>query len=599
MLILGLNAFHGDSSSALFADGTLVSALEEERLRRVKHWAGFPAMSAAYCLQQAGGRAVDHVAIGRDPRAHFWKKVARSMCRPAFWKQAQSRARNSLRVARIEHEMLDAGLSLPATTRYWNVEHHRAHMASAFFVSPFEEAAIVSIDSFGDFSSLMWGVGRGNQMEVMGSVLFPQSIGIFYSAFTQYLGFTKYGDEYKMMGLAAYGAPRFVDKIRPIIRITGAECELDLNFFTHHRKGVELTWNGGEPTLAAMYSQKMVEVFGPPRTPRSDLAERDVDLAASVQAVFEECYFTVLRNIQKLTGQTRLCLAGGVALNCAANGKIFEQTPFREVYVQPAAHDAGIAIGAALYVQHQLLRQPRSYEMRHVYFGPEFDDAEIRRELENAGVLYHALSREELIDRTAHEIAAGNIVGWYQGRSEFGPRALGNRSILADPRRAEMKDTLNRRIKYREPFRPFCPSILAEATGDYFEIDYPSPFMVQAYRIKPDKRDSLAAVTHADGTGRLQTVERDANPLYWDLIRRFGELTGTPVLLNTSFNENEPIVNTPREALECFIRTRMDVLVAGRFLMLKSQNAGLRGSRDVDAEAVQSELAMAARSNGV
>jgi carbamoyltransferase len=595
MLILGLNAFHGDSSAAIFEDGALIAALEEERLRRIKHWAGVPSLAAAYCLQQADGREVDHVAIGRDPHAHLWKKVRRSVLRPKLWAQARSRAQNSFRVSRIQHELRGAGLHLPRSVRFWNVEHHRAHMASAFFVSPFEEAAIVSVDSFGDFSSLMCGTGRGNQMEITGSVQFPHSIGIFYSAFTQFLGFTKYGDEYKMMGLAAYGTPRFRDKVRPVISISGTGCTLDLDYFTHHEKGVDLSWEGGEPTLGSMYSQKMVDVFGPPRIPRSDLTERDVDLAASVQAVFEESYFALLRNVQKATGQTRLCLAGGVALNCAANGKIFEQTPFRDVYVQPAAHDAGIAIGAALYVQHQMLRQPRSFEMRHVYFGPEFDDAEIGRELQNAGVVYHALDRNELIERTAREIASGNIVGWYQGRSEFGPRALGNRSILADPRRSDMKDTLNRRIKFREPFRPFCPSVLAEATGDFFDIAYPSPFMVQAYRIRTDKRDSLGAVTHADGTGRLQTVEKDANPLYWQLIRRFGEITGVPVLLNTSFNENEPIVNTPREALDCFLRTRMDVLVAGSFLMLKSENATIKAARDVDADAVQAELASSAR----
>jgi carbamoyltransferase len=502
---------------------------------------------------------------------------------------------NGLRVSGLDKTLRTSGLALPHTTRFWNIEHHRAHMASAFFASPFEEAAILSIDSFGDFSSLMWGVGRGRRIDVMGSVRFPHSVGIFYSAFTQFLGFTKYGDEYKMMGLAAYGTPRFESLLRPILRTSGVACTLDLDYFTHHIKGVALTWSGGEPTLGPMYSAKMASVFGPPRAPHSPIHERDADLAASVQAVFEHNYFELLNAIQKLTSQKRLCLAGGVALNCAGNGKIFERTSFRDVYIQAAANDSGTSIGAALYVYHQELNHPRAFIMRDVYLGPAYDEQEILNELQDAGVVYNKMSRDDMIDHTAREIAAGNIVGWFQGRMEFGPRALGNRSILADPRRKDMKHILNRRIKYREPFRPFCPSILAEATSDYFDNSYPSPFMVQAYRIKPGRRDSIPAVTHEDGTGRLQTVERDVNPLYWDLIHRFGELTGVPVLLNTSFNENEPIVNTPREAIDCFLRTRMDSLVIGPYFLRKSANLSLSEDKAAFADTVRPELSLAAR----
>ena len=289
-----------------------------------------------------------------------------------------------------------------------------------------------------------------------------------------------------------------------------------------------------------------------------------------MQAVLEENYFALLNHVCQRTKQKRLCLAGGVALNCAANGKIFERTHFQEIYIQPAAHDAGTSIGAALHVQHQVLKQPRRFVMRHVYYGSAYEPHQIREALDASGADYHRLEEKQLIDRTAREIAAGKIVGWFQGRMEFGPRALGNRSILADPRSQEMKDVLNRRIKYREPFRPFCPSVLAEATGEYFEIDAPSPFMVTAYKIKPQQRERIPAVTHADGTGRLQTVEKDVNPIYWKLIKRFGDLTGVPILLNTSFNENEPIVNTPQQALECFLRTQMDVLVMGPFFLMKS-----------------------------
>jgi carbamoyltransferase len=398
---------------------------------------------------------------------------------------------------------------------------------------------------------------------------------LFYTAFTQFLGFPKYGDEYKMMGLSAYGEPRFVPQVREVVTTSADQVRLNLDYFIHHSTGVEMSWNNCEPIIGTVYSPRMLRAFGPARAPRGELEPRHRDLAASVQAVLEENYFAVLNFVQRKTGLKKVCLAGGVALNCVANGMIFQKTDFREVYVQPAAHDAGTSIGAALYVQHEILNQPRSLVMRHVYYGAEYTDAEIGKDLQAAGCVYRQLSTDELVRQTAHQIADGQIVGWFQGRMEFGPRALGNRSILADPRRPEMKDTLNSRIKYREPFRPFCPSVLAESVGDYFEIDYPSPFMVMAYRIKPAKRQTIPAVVHNDGTGRLQTVEKDVNPLYWKLIRAFGDLTGVPVLLNTSFNENEPIVNTPAQAIDCFLRTRMDTLAIGNFLLLKTENQAI------------------------
>jgi len=585
MNILGLNAFHGDSSAALLTDGHLAAAIEEERLNRIKHWAGFPADAARLCLSGTDPGNLKHVAISRDPRAHFWTKVKRVATRPGDWRRLVSRAKNSARIARLAGELRSSGIADPDCVRIHHVEHHRAHMASTFFASPFEEAAIISVDGFGDFSSVMWGVGVGNQFEVRSSVQFPHSLGLFYTAFTQFLGFPKYGDEYKMMGLAAYGEPRFVPQVREVVRTDNAMVRLNLDYFIHHTIGVDMTWEGGEPTLGNVYSPKMTEVFGPPRAPRSEVQERHADLAASVQAVLEERYFALLNAVHRQTKLKTLCLAGGVALNCAANGKIFEKTPFRDIYIQAASHDAGTSIGAALYVWNQLLKQPRSFVMRHVYYGPEYSENEIHRVLEGAGVVYQRLNEEELITHTAEQIAGGKIVGWFQGRMEFGPRALGNRSILADPRRRDMKDILNQRIKYREHFRPFCPSVMAEATGDYFEMHYPSPFMVQAYKIKPAQRDRIPAVTHEDGTGRLQTVERDVNPRYWKLLKRFGELTGVPILLNTSFNENEPIVNTPAEALDCFLRTEMDVLVIGSYLLLKSANLQHCERRRVFAEA--------------
>ncbi|MEP7305905.1 MAG: carbamoyltransferase C-terminal domain-containing protein [Acidobacteriota bacterium] len=573
--ILGLNAFHGDASAALLEDGHLVAALEEERLNRIKHWAGFPALAARACLDLGGSGPLEHVAVSRDPRAHFWTKVGRLVTRPGDWRRSASRVKNTVDVARLGARLGDAGIANAEGVRVHFVEHHRAHLASAFFASPFDEAAVVSIDGFGDFSSVMWGVGRGNRIDVRGGVRFPHSLGLFYTAFTQFLGFPKYGDEYKMMGLSAYGQPRFAAQVRNVVRVERDQVRLNLDYFIHHTAGVEMTWDGGEPSLGTVYSDRMTDVFGPARDPGRALEDRHGDLAASVQLVLEECYFSLLNEVQKRTGLKKVCLAGGVALNCVANGVLFERTPFEDVYIQPAAHDAGTAIGAALHVWNHVLGRPRSFVMKHCYYGPEFSDANIQAELEKGDVAYERLGECELVDRTARELVAGKIVGWFQGRMEFGPRALGGRSILADPRRPDMKDTLNARIKLREPFRPFCPSVLAEATGEYFETSYPSPFMVQAYKIRPEQRSRIPAVTHQDGTGRLQTVEQDVNPLYWKLLKRFGELSGVPILINTSFNENEPIVNTPAQALDCFLRTNMDSLAIGSFLVLKSANATL------------------------
>jgi carbamoyltransferase len=577
--ILGLNAYHGDSSAALLRDGHLIAAVEEERLNRIKHWAGLPSQAAANCIALGEDAPVRHIAVSRDPKANFGRKLVRTALRPGVWRQAAGRALNSSRVLQIQSDLVAAGVAGVKDATLHFVEHHRAHLASAFFCSPFEDAAVVSVDGFGDFSSVMWGVGRANQIDLKGAVRFPHSLGLFYTAFTQFLGFPNYGDEYKMMGLSAYGEPRYADAVRKVVRLEDDQVILDLDYFRHHTEGVEMSWAGGQPVLGNVFSARFVEEFGAPRVVRSEVTQRDMDMAASVQKVLEENYLGLLRFIQKKTRQKAVCLAGGVALNCVANGMIFDQTDFRDIYVQPAAHDAGTSIGAALYVWNQELRQPRSYVMRDVYFGGSYDDAAIRKALEAAGVVYHPMEEDELASRTAREIADGQILGWYQGRMEFGPRALGNRSILADPRRKEMKDILNSRIKYREPFRPFCPSVLAERVGDYFEIGYPSPFMVMAYKIKPEQRERIPAVTHGDGTGRLQTVERDVNPLYWKLIHKFEELTGVAVLLNTSFNENEPIVDTPEQAIDCFLRTQMDVLAIGRNLLLKTENLHVSENR--------------------
>jgi carbamoyltransferase len=464
---------------------------------------------------------------------------------------------------------------------FHRVEHHQAHLASSFFVSPFERAALLSADGLGDFASTMWGTGSGKRMNIHGAIAFPHSLGLFYGGVTQYLGFPKFGDEYKVMGLAAYGQPEQMDAFRDIVRFdarsNGNGFRLGLDYFTHHRTGPEMSWAEADktPTLGKMFSNEMPKRLGPVRAPEEPLEQRHRNLAASLQARLEEVYLGMLKKLAERTGLKAICLAGGVAFNCIANGKIFDATPFEQVYVHPAAGDAGLAVGAAYYVWHQKLGKPRSFVMEHAYWGPGYTREEIRRAIDSNGIAQKGfrvseLAEEELVRDTAAIIADGKIVGWFQGRAEWGPRALGNRSIVADPRRPEMKEILNRRIKHREIFRPFAPSILSEATGEYFEKSHPSPFMTLAYSVRTEKRGAIPAPTHVDGTGRLQTVTREANPRYHALISAFRDLTGVPVVLNTSFNDNEPIVCRPEEAIDCFLRTQMDTLVLGDFLITKS-----------------------------
>jgi carbamoyltransferase len=412
--------------------------------------------------------------------------------------------------------------------------------------------------------------GAGTRVEVLDRVLFPHSLGIYYTAITQWLGFPHYGDEGKVMGLAPYGRPTLLDEMRRIVRLRGGLFELDLDYFTHHREGVEMTWLAGSPSVGRLFSARLEEVLGPARAPDEPLGAHHHDVAASLQAMLEEAYLHLVREAWERTRLPRLCLAGGVALNAVANGRILLETPFEDLYVQAAAGDSGTAVGAAFYVWHQLLGRPRGFVMEHAYTGPGYSDEECAAAARAAGLEPARLEDGELFAHVAARIAAGDVVGWFQGRMEFGPRALGNRSIVVDPRRAEMKDVLNARIKHREPFRPFAPSILAEATGDWYEQAYPSPFMVLVYRTRAEKRAALSAVNHVDDTGRLQTVEERVNPRYWRLIKEFEKLSGVPVVLNTSFNENEPIVMTPEHALETFLKTRMDVLVLGNQVITRS-----------------------------
>jgi len=565
MIILGINAYHGDSAAAILVDGEIVAAAEEERFERVKHWAGFPRRAIEYCLREANVKVeeIDHVAMGRNPSAHLFNKILYSIrSRPAASFVAD-RFRNMLKIRDLKSELAATFQMDPKRlrARAHNVQHHLAHLSSSFFASPYDEAAIVSVDGFGDFVSTMWGIGQGNKIKIKRWVSFPHSLGVFYSGLTQYLGFPKFGDEYKVMGLAAYGEPDYLETMRQLVRVNGdGSFRLGLDYFQHHTQGIAMTWLG-EPSYETINSERLLKLLGPARKPGDPMLDRFRAIAASVQATFEEAYFAVLEAVSKASGSRRLCLAGGCALNSLANGKIRPRGLFDDLFIQPASSDAGTALGAALYVWHQILGQPRRFHMSHSYYGPGFSQAEIDCLLRAEQVKFETLPDEILIPRVAQAIHDGKIVGWFQGRMEWGPRALGNRSILVDPRRAEMKDILNERIKRRESFRPFAPVILVERVGEYFEQTYPDPFMLKIYNVRAEKRAEIPAVTHVDGSGRLQTVARSESPRYYDLIAEFGRLTGVPVLLNTSFNENEPIVCTPQEALECFRRTRMDLLV--------------------------------------
>jgi carbamoyltransferase len=581
MNILGINAYHGDASVALVRDGVLVGAIEEERLNRRKHCAGFPAMAAKAVLAEAGigPKDIDHVAVSRDPKANLHKKILFAIQkRPSFTKLVKDRLANVAKVRGVDDALAAALGVVPSALRakVHAVEHHKSHISSAFFVSPFDQAACLSIDGFGDFVSTMRGVGRDRSLEIIDRIEFPHSAGLFYTAVTQFLGFHRYGEEWKMMGLAPYGKPTHVAELRRVIHpVDGGHFELNLDYFRHHTDGVEMTWDDGSPHIGLVFSPKLAELLGPPRDPEDpEFFGKWADIAHSAQVVYEEIFFHVLEDLQRRTGLTQLALAGGCALNSVANGKIFERTKFRDVFIQPGAGDDGTAIGAAFYVEHAVLKRPRRFVMRNAYTSLEFDDKSIESAIGrarangwDASIAVRRLDDAELYRQVAKAAADGRVVGWFQGRMEFGPRALGNRSIVADPRRADMKEILNTRIKHRETYRPFAPSVLEEKAPEIFERAEPSPFMLLVYKVKEGQRARIPAVTHVDNTGRLQTVSAATNPRYHALISEFERQTGVPLVLNTSFNEHEPIVASPDDALACYLKTRMDVLALGNWLL--------------------------------
>lgn len=591
MIILGLNVFHGDASAALVQNGRLVAAAEEERFRRIKHWAGFPLEAIRYCLSEAGVSMsdVDHIALNQASGANLAAKVAFVLkSRPGLGFLLDRLKNRDAREGAAE--LLAREFPGAATPTLDYVEHHLAHLSSAFHVSPFDEAVVVSVDGFGDFASAAWGVGKCVEIAIEGRTLFPHSLGIFYQAITQFLGFPHYGDEYKVMGLAPYGEPRYVDQMRRIVHVkSDGGFELNLSYFRHHKERIAFEWSSGSPEFADLFTPALEELLGPRRDPKGPLEVHHRDIARSAQAMYEEAFFNLLNLLYERHKVPNIALAGGCAMNSVANGKVRRMTPFKNVYVQSAAGDAGGAIGAAFAVWHEHGGK-RSFVMDHAYWGPHYDaayvDGLLTKEADRVSAAGCTLERvadeTTLCRKTAEAIADGKVIGWFQGRMEWGPRALGNRSIVCDPRRGDMKDILNAKIKRRESFRPFAPSVLSEAVSDWFEEDDDVPFMMQVFQIREEKRLQIPAVTHVDGSGRLQTVKQWTNPRYHALISAFRDLTGVPMVLNTSFNENEPVVCKPEEALDCFLRTNMDVLVLGDVMIVRSA-AGAKPEESVAA----------------
>ncbi|MBX7246413.1 MAG: carbamoyltransferase [Candidatus Sumerlaeaceae bacterium] len=563
MNILGISAFYHDSAAALVSDGQLIAAAQEERFSRRKHDDRFPRLAVAYCLKQAGITIadVDHVVFYDKPFTKFERLLFTYLqefprgFRSFLWAMPIWMKDKLWIKSLIRHDLQYKGNILFC-------DHHVSHAASAFLVSPFQEAALITVDGVGEWSTSTWGVGRGSKIELMHETRFPHSLGLLYSAYTYYLGFKVNSAEYKVMGLAPYGQPTYYDKVRQTVDWKpDGSFRLNTEYFDY-MSGLRMT------------NEKFDALFGgPPRKGETWLTQREFDIAASIQKVTDEIMVAMATHVRKQTGMKHLCMAGGVALNCVANARVLKQAGFEEIWIQPAAGDAGGALGAAFYAYNTILGNPREFEMKHAYWGPEFTDAESRSYLDSIGAKYRELKPDELTREVASAIAADNVVGWCQGRMEFGPRALGSRSILADARDPDMKDKLNQKIKFREGFRPFAPSVLLERTPEFFDLETPhqSPFMLLVADVRPDKR-VIPSVTHVDGSARLQTVAKATNPAYHALIEEFGRQTGVPVIINTSFNvRGEPIVCTPADAYRCFMRTNMDFLVVGNLLMDKKE----------------------------
>lgn len=575
MYILGINAYHADSSACLLKDGQLIAAVEEERIRRIKHWAGLPIKAVEFCLDEAGITLdqVDHIAISKDPKARLLDKFLYATKKPKILLSLMDRAKNARVVNDITTDLcsklgLEKGKGCIPKVHF--IEHHRTHNASSFFTAPFEEAALLSIDGMGDFTSTMLAHGRDTHIQVLESVKYPHSLGYFYTAMTQYLGFPEFGDEYKVMGLASYGSPIYYDQLKKlVIKKNKGFFELNHKYFSHFRQQIKMTWDKGRPRVAPIYSRKMTEEFGPPRKKGGELSQYHKDIAASAQKVTESIIYHLCELLYAKTRSENLCLSGGVGQNSVANGKILQNSQFKRLYVPTASHDGGTSMGAALYLHHHIMKKSRVKAQNWAYSGAKFCNEDIKLLLTKRGILFLECEEDELYDHVTDTLTNRGVVGWFQGRTEFGPRALGNRSILVDPSRSDARDLLNMKIKKREVFRPFASSILQEKVGEYFECKEDAFYMEKVFQVKKDKGHLIPAVTHADGSARIQAVNKKMNPRFYGLINRFYEKTHFPLLLNTSFNENEPIVNSPDQALDCFLRTGMDMLVMENIVVSK------------------------------
>jgi carbamoyltransferase len=572
MNILGINAFHGDASASIIQNGKLIAAVEEERFNRIKHWAGFPSQSIQYCLETAGIKIteLDHIAVSSNPKANLTQKLRFTLKqRPTLNSLLDRFNKQSKSASILEH--LTSIFHCPPDhikAQIHSLEHHTTHLASTFLISPFSEAALLSIDGMGDFVSTLMAAGKDTDFTYFSRTHFPHSLGYLYNAVTLYLGFPNYGDEYKVMGLAPYGEPEYLEEFRQIIYPTSTGFKLNLDYFTHHLQGINMTWDNGAPIVYPFHSAELEKLLGPSRSGQAELTQKHQNIATSLQAVTEEIIFHLLNLLYKQNPSDNLCLSGGVAMNSVANGKITQNTPFKNIFVPVGAADNGTSIGAAFYVWNKIIKQPRNFVLDHAYWGSEFSDDECWQVIQQHPELtVQKLEKIPLINTTVEALCAGKVIGWFQGRMEFGARALGNRSLLADPRRTDIRDMINLKIKFREKFRPFAPSILEEYIGEYFELDDPAPFMEKVFKIHPEKQSIIPAVTHVDGTGRLQSVSRSSNLLYWELIHAFFLRTGVPIVLNTSLNENEPIVRTPEEAIQCFLRTKMDAISIGSYFI--------------------------------
>ena len=580
MIILGLNINHADSSASIISNGVLIAASEEERFTRIKNWAGIPFNSISFCLKKLGIsiKDVDFITINKDQYSEICNKLLFTLTNNPSLTLLKERYQNLRSTRSISKKLADFfeidNSILSKKIKF--VEHHLSHLASSFFISDFKNASLLSVDGFGDFKSCMWGYGENNVIKPNGKILFPHSLGIFYLSITQFLGFNNYGEEYKVMGLSSYGDPKYYKKMSKMIELLPkGKFKLNLDYFLHHKHKLSMLWDNSKPKIEKVYSKLLEDDFGKSRTKGEKIKKFHMDIAASAQKLYEDVFFHILDNLYNETKEKKLVLSGGCAMNSVANGKILDFTKFNKIFVPPAPGDSGGAIGSAFLFYNQILKNPRKFVMKSASWGPEFTLLEIKKTIDDyKDKLQPKIFSVELVksktvlcEKTSKEISEGKIIGWFQGGMELGPRALGHRSILADPRLVNMKQILNSKIKLREGFRPFAPSILDHEVRNWFEKNHEVPFMSFVFKIKEEKKKYVPAITHVNGTGRLQSVNIKNNKLYYNLINCFFKKTKIPMLLNTSFNENEPIVCTPREAIECFLRTKMDVLVLENYMI--------------------------------